>query len=146
MDKKTEPDALRRKLLDIHRVYMESGDKTEQQIEKLRVERQAIINKMIGEYRESGRESVFESSRVVRRAQPAKKQWQGTAREFGDWVLKRYRDGSIKANSQLAALKKECAKYLQKNGKPMNARSIWQSLKNRLDYEGKGPRTRRTQR
>ena len=63
--------------------------------------------------------------------------WQGTAREFGDDVIRRFECGELKATSIKNALEQECQRYVQKNGRPMNAASIRESLRHRKDYEGK---------
>src|SRR5271167_2305403 len=57
--------------------------------------------------------------------------WNGTARQFGDWVLDSYKKGRIRAKSRMDALKQYCEHFVSKDGKPLKARSIWQSLQNR---------------
>jgi len=67
----------------------------------------------------------------------SKVKWSGTVREFGDWVLSAYRDRKIIATSNTNALEQLCEHFLQKDGSPLNARSIMQNLNNR--YNEKKP-------
>jgi hypothetical protein len=67
----------------------------------------------------------------------AKEIWLGNAREFGDLVLDLFAKGKISGTSKMNALEKMCEHFVQKDGSPMNARSIMVSLKTRKDYEGK---------
>jgi hypothetical protein len=64
--------------------------------------------------------------------------WLGTARAWGDMVLKAYSEDLIKASSPLNALEQAAEHYVwQESGKPskaFNPRAVWQSLKNRDDY------------
>jgi hypothetical protein len=63
--------------------------------------------------------------------------WKKTARDFGDWILAAHGNGLIDAKSKMAALEQACQHFVLSNGKALNARSIWQSLRNRRDFEGK---------
>lgn len=64
--------------------------------------------------------------------------WLGTARAWGDMVLKAYREHLTKASSALNALEQAAEHYVRqepgKPPKPFNSRAVWQSLKNRDDY------------
>lgn len=73
--------------------------------------------------------------------------WVGTARAWGDMVLNAYKEQLIKASSPLNALEQAARHYVRqkpgKSPKPFNARAVWQSLKNRDDYQNptkSGPR------
>jgi hypothetical protein len=68
----------------------------------------------------------------------AKVIWSGTAREFGEWVLTAFHEKKITASSDMNALEQTCQHFSQKDGKPLNARSIKQNLNNKYNY-GKIP-------
>ena len=70
-------------------------------------------------------------------ASPDRMIWTGTAREFGDWILEAFDNGLIQASSRFNALEEACKHFVSKGGKPLNHRSIWQSLRNRKEVEGK---------
>ncbi len=59
--------------------------------------------------------------------------WIGTGREFADWFLAAYRAGYIEASSNMNALEQAVA-HFEKPGRALNARSLWQNLKNRDEY------------
>lgn len=65
--------------------------------------------------------------------------WLGTARAWGDMVIKAYNEHLIKASSALNALQQAAEHYVRqqpgKPSKPFNPRAVWQSLKNRQDYQ-----------
>jgi hypothetical protein len=63
--------------------------------------------------------------------------WKKTTRDFGDWILAAHKNGLIDAKSKMAALEEACRHFVLSNGKAPKARSIWQSLRNRRDVEGK---------
>jgi hypothetical protein len=67
--------------------------------------------------------------------QQTKVKWTGTVRDFGDWVLNAYHDGKIIATSDMNALEQLCEHFLQKDGSPLNARSIKQNLNNRYNQK-----------
>ena len=79
--------------------------------------------------------------------QPEPIAWLGTARAWGDMVLRAYDEQLIKASSPLNALKRAAEHYVQqkpgKPAKPFNPRAVWQNLENRADYQNPtkpGPR------
>ena len=69
---------------------------------------------------------------------PERMVWLGTARAWGDMVLKAHAEHLIKASSPLNALEQAAEHYVwQEPGKPAKSfspRAVWQSLKNREDY------------
>ena len=66
--------------------------------------------------------------------------WLGTQRELGDWILEAHSAGKLKAKSRMDALKQTVEHFVGEDKKPLSARSIWQSLRNRDDYNN--PRKR----
>ncbi len=71
--------------------------------------------------------------------QPEPIVWLGTARAWGDMVLRAYNEHLIKASSPLNALERAAEHYVRqepgKPAKPFNPRAVWQSLKNRDDFQ-----------
>jgi hypothetical protein len=63
----------------------------------------------------------------------AKLTWTGTKRELGDWIFA----AKIEASSQMNVLEQVITHVEMKDGSALSARNLWQSLKNREDYEGK---------
>lgn len=63
--------------------------------------------------------------------------WTGTARQFGDYIVKLYADGLIEASSQREAIFKAAGHYVLKNGKALNPAAIYNSLAARQNLEGK---------
>lgn len=61
--------------------------------------------------------------------------WLSTAREFGDWIIRAYDQGQLKATSRMDALRKVAGHFVSKEGKRFDPRSVWQNRKNREDYE-----------
>ena len=83
-------------------------------------------------------EEHYRDLAAMRQGQPVERiVWTGTAREFGDHIVKLHANNLIDARSQLEALTKAAAHYVLKNGKSLNPRSIYQSLTNRQTLEGK---------
>jgi hypothetical protein len=54
--------------------------------------------------------------------------WKGKVYHFGEWVETAYKSGYLSATSFSDALKHMCEHFVQKNGDPMDPRSVQQSL------------------
>lgn len=67
---------------------------------------------------------------------PQMKVWRGTDRSFADKILKQFADGDLHAKSAMDALRQASKRYVRKNGKQFNHRSLWQNIQNRKT-EGK---------
>jgi hypothetical protein len=65
-----------------------------------------------------------------------KETWMGTGRSLADKTLEEFHAGTLPAKSALDALTQVSKRYVQKNGKPFDPRSLWQNLQNRK-AEGK---------
>ncbi|MFN8007534.1 MAG: hypothetical protein U0V70_11020 [Terriglobia bacterium] len=63
-------------------------------------------------------------------------EWLGTDRQWGDRIKEMFQSGLIEAKSYADALNQASKHFVKKNGKEFNAKSVWQSLKNR-EVEGK---------
>jgi hypothetical protein len=63
-------------------------------------------------------------------------QLKGTVRQFGKWVHDGFESRLFDAESEWHALKLICPLFIQKDGKPLRARNIWQNLYNKKE-EGK---------
>jgi hypothetical protein len=83
-------------------------------------------------------EEHYRGFAAMRPGQPAEQTvWTGTARQFGDYIVKLYADGLIDASSQRQAIFKAADRYVLKNGKALNPRAIYNSLATRQNLEGK---------
>jgi hypothetical protein len=69
--------------------------------------------------------------------------WLKSQRAWGDEILKFYRACSIQATSQMNALDQAAKHFVRKNRESFNPRSVWQSIRNREEYQNPtkaGPR------
>lgn len=68
--------------------------------------------------------------------------WLGSKRAWGDMILEAYNGGMLQATSALDALEQAAEHFVWKDAvkpdkvpEPFKPRSVWQSLKNRDDYQ-----------
>ncbi len=67
---------------------------------------------------------------------PEKLKWEGSDREFGDWILNAFHDGKLSAKSNRNALEQALTHFEMKDGKRRTVNSLLQNLRNRKN-EGK---------
>jgi hypothetical protein len=61
--------------------------------------------------------------------------WQGSAIEFAKWVEEAWKEKRFGDIRKMAAFEQLRPHFVQKNGKPFKARSLWQGLQNKKDSE-----------
>jgi thiamine pyrophosphate-dependent acetolactate synthase large subunit-like protein len=72
---------------------------------------------------------------LARVTKPAEIKWTKTLRELGDDICARFDRRELDAASKRQAVIQECKRYTKEDGTPVNGISVWQSLRNREDYE-----------
>jgi len=84
-----------------------------------------LISSPLGRARETAAASIVKTP------------WLASERDFGDWVLRAYRNGAIPATGELDALEKMCRYFADKNGLDMVPGNIVKSLRKRKQDEHK---------
>jgi hypothetical protein len=63
--------------------------------------------------------------------------WSGTRRALGDEAIAMRKRGEIAADSNREAIRILCARFVDKNGNPINPKNVFDSLVIRRKFEGK---------
>jgi|GEM_PF-3806218 len=57
--------------------------------------------------------------------------WTGKVYELGEVILRLYNKGLIKASSEMNALEQACGHFVKPDGKPFDARTLWDGVQQR---------------
>jgi len=61
--------------------------------------------------------------------------WNGTARQFADWITEAWEEKQINAESKMGLFRLASEHFCQKDGRPFDPRSLYQNQKNRDDFK-----------